>query len=122
MSCAKWRMSNTSVYIKINVSDILIIRGTKMIRRITLFIVLMSLGSGLLAGCGGTASASDQIDLAMASMSVMPTQVQNAPLVTQQAYQFAVANSDIMQHIPCYCGCGAMGHTSNYSCYVNGVS
>ena len=25
-----------------------------------------------------------------------------------------------MKQIPCYCGCGAMGHTSNYSCYVNG--
>jgi hypothetical protein len=23
-----------------------------------------------------------------------------------------------MKQIPCYCGCGAMGHTSNYSCYV----
>ena len=38
-----------------------------------------------------------------------------------------------MQQIPCYCGCGAtpalhpqrgasVGHTSNYSCYVQGVA
>jgi hypothetical protein len=26
-----------------------------------------------------------------------------------------------MKQIPCYCGCGAMGHTSNYACYVSDV-
>ena len=51
----------------------------------------------------------------------MPPEVQGAPAVTQQAYQFAVANPDVMKHIPCYCGCGSMGHTSNYSCYVESV-
>jgi hypothetical protein len=39
----------------------------------------------------------------------------------REAYQFAVANPDLMKQIPCYCGCGAMGHTSNYACYVKGV-
>ncbi|HEY3341233.1 MAG TPA: PCYCGC motif-containing (lipo)protein, partial [Anaerolineae bacterium] len=23
--------------------------------------------------------------------------------------------------IPCYCGCGKMGHKSNYACYVKGA-
>ena len=57
----------------------------------------------------------------MASMDGMPAQVQSAPITVQQAYQFAAANPDVMKHIPCYCGCGAMGHSSNYSCYVSGV-
>lgn len=26
-----------------------------------------------------------------------------------------------MKQISCYCSCGKMGHTSNYSCYVQGV-
>jgi hypothetical protein len=39
----------------------------------------------------------------------------------QTAYRFAVANPDVMKNIPCYCGCGNVGHTSNYSCYVSGV-
>ena len=39
----------------------------------------------------------------------------------QQAYQFAAANPDVLSQIPCYCGCGNMGHTSNYSCYVQTV-
>ncbi len=54
-------------------------------------------------------------------MDEMPAQVQSAPATVRQAYQFAVANPELMQHIPCYCGCGAMGHTSNYSCYVSDV-
>jgi hypothetical protein len=57
----------------------------------------------------------------MASMEGMPDEVKAAPVTVQQAYQFAAANPDVMKHIPCYCGCGAMGHTSNYSCYVSDV-
>jgi len=58
----------------------------------------------------------------MMSMDQMPADVQSAPVVVQQAYQFAAANPDVMQHIPCYCGCGEMGHTSNYDCYVSNMN
>jgi hypothetical protein len=54
----------------------------------------------------------------MASMDNMPVDVQSAPVTVQQAYQFAVANPDLLQQLPCYCGCGPIGHTSNYACYV----
>ena len=54
----------------------------------------------------------------MASMEGMPVEVQSAPVTVQQAYQFAVANPDVMTELPCYCGCGPIGHTSNYACYV----
>ena len=57
----------------------------------------------------------------MVSMDVMPADVKSAPITVQQAYQFAAANPDVMKKIPCYCGCGAMGHTSNYACYVSDV-
>jgi hypothetical protein len=57
----------------------------------------------------------------MASMDEMPAEIKAAPVTVQQAYQFAVANPDVMKQIPCYCGCGAMGHTSNYACYVDDV-
>lgn len=57
----------------------------------------------------------------MASMDGMPAEVKNAPVTVQQAYQFAVANPEIVKEFPCYCGCGKMGHTSNYSCYVQDV-
>ena len=60
----------------------------------------------------------DHSDLSMAPMDKMPGEVQSAPVTVQQAYQFAVANPDVVKQIPCYCGCVKVGHTSNYSCYV----
>ena len=72
------------------------------------------------AGCGDSGDKSSRHDLNMASLDEMPAEVKSAPLVVQEAYQFSVANPDLMTHIPCYCGCGDMGHTSNYACYVSG--
>ena len=60
-------------------------------------------------------------NLNMMSMDNMPAEVQSAPMTVQTAYQFAAANPDVMTNIPCYCGCGDVGHTSNYDCYVSGV-
>ena len=80
----------------------------------TILSVMLAMG-GLTTGCSGNAAAHD---LKMAPMDQMPADVKSAPVAVQQAYQFAVANPDVMQRIPCYCGCGSMGHTSNYSCYV----
>ena len=54
----------------------------------------------------------------MMPLHQMPAEVQAAPPVVQASYQFAAANPDVMKGIPCYCGCGGIGHTSNYSCYV----
>lgn len=58
-------------------------------------------------------------DLHMMSMDQMPAEVQSAPVTVQTAYQFNAANPDVTKNIPCYCGCGEMGHTSNYDCYVS---
>jgi hypothetical protein len=83
--------------------------------------LLAVLASGLLSACSAKpapAAATGKQDIQMAAMDGMPDEVKAAPPKVQQAYQFAVANPDVMKHIPCYCGCGAMGHTSNYSCYV----
>jgi hypothetical protein len=73
-----------------------------------------------LSACS-TQSNSENIPLNMASMDLMPAEVHTAPVTVQEAYQFNVANPDIMKDIPCYCGCGNIGHTSNYDCYVSDV-
>lgn len=79
--------------------------------------VALSLLVVLLPACSSTNRSAD---LRMLPMDKMPAEVQAAPSVVQQAYQFAAANPDVMKGVPCYCGCGSMGHTSNYSCYVQG--
>lgn len=68
-----------------------------------------------------TQSTSEDVHINMASMDHMPAEVKSAPVSVQEAYQFNVANPDIMKNIPCYCGCGSIGHTSNYACYVSHV-
>lgn len=82
-----------------------------------LLISLLFLMSGLIAGCAGTASG---VEMPMAPLEQMPAEVQAAPPAVREAYQFAVANPETMQALPCYCGCGPIGHTSNYACYVSG--
>ena len=59
---------------------------------------------------------------ALAPESVLPADIRRAPAEVVEAYRFAVANREILRYIPCYCGCGAEGHTSNASCYVKDFS
>ena len=58
-------------------------------------------------------------DVSMASMEGMPMKVQSAAPRVQQAYQFAVANAEVMSHLPCYCGCGGLGHMNLKDCYID---
>jgi hypothetical protein len=84
-------------------------------------ISLLVILTGVSTGCSVKApQANPQNELKMAPMAEMPSEVQSAPVSVQQAYQFAAANPDVMQVIPCYCGCGSIGHKSNYACYVAG--
>lgn len=83
-------------------------------------LALIFILTATITGCGDNGNSSSNHDLTMASLEDMPAEVKSAPLVVQEAYQFAAANPDLMTHIPCYCGCGDMGHTSNYACYVSG--
>ncbi len=70
----------------------------------------------LISGC--SAKSTSHV-YQLAPLSEMHPLVQDAPVSVQQAYQFAHAHSEVLKQFPCYCGCGAMGHTSNYSCYIN---
>ncbi|RFU69591.1 hypothetical protein D0463_01805 [Bacillus sp. V59.32b] len=39
-----------------------------------------------------------------------------------EAYQFAVEHPDVLNYMPCYCGCYEEdGHTSNTNCFVEKV-
>ena len=37
-----------------------------------------------------------------------------------EGYRFAAANQELLSQLPCYCGCGALGHVNNYDCYFTG--
>ena len=82
----------------------------------TVSIALLIAGM-LLAACGAANTQPDKAKLASASM--LPMQMQEAPVAVRTAYQFAVAHPDALQNVPCYCGCGAIGHKSNLDCYIS---
>jgi hypothetical protein len=57
-------------------------------------------------------------EIRLAPVSQLSDRVLAAPPVVQEAYRFAIANPDILSQIPCYCGCGNMGHESDLDCFV----
>jgi len=85
------------------------------------FIFILIMAALLSTAISACSTKSQSVDLPMMAMDQMPAEVQSAPVTVQTAYQFATANPDVMKNIPCYCGCGDIGHTSNYSCYVSSV-
>src|SRR5262245_59537069 len=38
--------------------------------------------------------------------------------IVQQVYEFAARHPEVLQHVPCYCGCESIGHTGNHDCFV----
>jgi hypothetical protein len=86
---------------------------------VLLMLTLLLLSGSLTTACQSQAADhSEGHSYTLADLDQMPYQVKQAPVAVQQAYQFAVANPDIVSQLPCYCGCGGMGHHSNYDCYV----
>lgn len=84
------------------------------------FLLLATLLSGLLTGCSGKETG-DETPFAMSHLEGAPAEISHAPVNVREAYAFAVANPEVLKELPCYCGCGPMGHTSNYACYVSSV-
>jgi hypothetical protein len=92
----------------------------KLSRKFLFGLLIVLTGLATLPACSTQSEAGD-VHLNMTSIDQMPAEVQSAPVTVQEAYQFASANPDVMKNIPCYCGCGNIGHTSNYACYVSQV-
>lgn len=51
----------------------------------------------------------------------LPKFIKAAPAATREAYLYAMARQDVLQYVPCYCGCGQhSGHQSNLDCFIKG--
>jgi hypothetical protein len=91
-------------------------------RRISLLIMAGLLVAMLsLSACSSGQNnqhAAEGATVTLAPVSALPPQMQAAPARVRQAYQFAVSHPDALRNVPCYCGCGPMGHKSNLACYI----
>jgi len=73
-------------------------------------------GTAALAGKHAFGALEHRYELAPEAL--LPKDIRSASTEVREAYRFAIANRDTLRYIPCYCGCGADGHTSNASCYI----
>ena len=80
-------------------------------------LILGILISLLIAACGSSA-AKPMSDMKLAPESQLPAEMKDQPARVKEAYRFAIANPDLLKQIPCFCGCVAEQHESNYNCYV----
>jgi hypothetical protein len=74
----------------------------------------------LISACSFSQKRAGSEGIEMAPLMRLPEAMQSAPASVREAYQFALANPDVLEQIPCYCGCDSIGHTSNYDCYIQG--
>jgi hypothetical protein len=84
------------------------------LRKIIIPIVALAILVGL-AAC-----QSQSVELA--PMSELPAFILDRPAKFQDAYRFAISNPHDLETVPCYCGCGAMGHMSNLDCYIQEIA
>lgn len=87
-----------------------------MTKRLAIWLPALFIVAALSVACAAGAAQPAAVKLAPAS--ALPREMQAAPAAVRTAYQFAVANPDALANVPCYCGCGAIGHKSNLACYV----
>ncbi len=96
----------------------------------TLFLTLF-----VLAACSGQQPDSDlavrEVDRAPASATDwvvidgigFPAAMAEAPDEVIEAYVFAAKNQDVLEYMPCYCGCEnpAFAHMNNYDCFIDSI-
>lgn len=112
--------------------------GLRLRAILPVFIVSLALGSAV-AGCGGSAmspstagaggATAGEAAVPMGGMTMptaqevsstwaaRPDYVRQLPDAGQAAYRFALARPDVLQWLPCYCGCAGMEHRSNLDCF-----
>lgn len=88
-------------------------------------VVVALLGTVGLAGCGTAAAPTHEqmapapapMEEAAAGAWAARPAYTNVSSRTAEAYAYALEHRSLVSYLPCYCGCGAMGHGSNLDCY-----
>lgn len=86
------------------------------------FMIRGLVGAGVMTIAGCRRFEAAEYRYRLAPENVLPTDIAKAPSEVREAYRFAITNRDTLRYIPCYCGCGSEGHTSNASCYLKDTS
>lgn len=91
-----------------------------LVRWAALVLLLVTL-TGLAAGCA-SGSSSNRAGASQSARSFPehfpkePSWYQGTVKPMKEAYLLAANNQDVLQYMPCYCGCGEF-HRDNFACY-----
>lgn len=95
------------------------------------FLIPMVITTFVMTGCSATNDKQDDHEHSQASPKLeykigsndwsVVTSLTNSPEILE-AYQFAVEHPEVLNYMPCYCGCyEEAGHTSNTNCFVESL-
>ncbi|MGH2355229.1 MAG: PCYCGC motif-containing (lipo)protein [Chloroflexota bacterium] len=91
-------------------------------RALELLSPLVGIALGACSGTGASpGSPANTILVARPDRNEWPDRFWKAAPEVQEAYRYALAHPDILQYMPCFCGCGVQGHRSNRDCYIRDV-
>jgi hypothetical protein len=86
--------------------------------------VVGGLGAGLyFSGAGDTSGGGSPITptgdrFGAVAAGDLPPFVRQASRKIREAYRYAADHPEVLQYIPCFCGCENVGHRHNGDCYV----
>ena len=95
--------------------------GRRQGRRINRVVVLVPVALVLLVGGIWLLAARDRPASAGESLQ-LPAWISARGPKARQAYTQTVVHRDELQYIPCYCGCGGVGHVSIVDCHIANVA
>ncbi len=84
-----------------------------------LLLILAILAIGVISAC----SSLDTKNLALdPKHPALPDYVMKSSKKVQETYILAAQYPEVLESVPCYCGCGAdSGHESNLDCFIAGM-
>lgn len=64
-------------------------------------------------------TANEDIQEETPSIETLPTFLKEKPEDMKTIYSAAAKNKELLESMPCYCGCGdSAGHRNNYDCFI----
>ena len=78
----------------------------------------------VVAGCDGSSEANTQAEWVTIDGVEFPTILAQAPADIVEIYVFAAKHPEVLEYMPCYCGCEdeTPPHISAYDCFVDEIN
>lgn len=105
-------------------------RQTRRKRLLVLGLLLGALLTGCSSGAGSDETANHAVHTApsgdlrevTASIDDLPSFLRDKPEPIQETYRLAGQHADVLEWMPCTCGCGpSAGHRSNRDCFIHEI-